>query len=65
MGAALTASLARQEGIATPTYDAMIHLASLVNGVDYYAAGRTLRNLGLDHLTLDEFELYLQTGQKP
>jgi opine dehydrogenase len=65
MGAALTASLARQAGVPTPTYDTMIHLASLVNGVDYYAAGRTLRNLGLDHLTLAEFELYLQTGQKP
>lgn len=65
MGAALTVSLARKAGVSTPTYESMIHLASVVNETDYYSTGRTLENLGLAHLTLDEMETYVQTGQKP
>jgi len=65
MGATLTVSLARKAGIATPTYDSIIHLASLVNGVDYFAVGRNLENLHLAHLSLDQFQRYVQTGQKP
>ena len=65
MGATLTASLARKAGIPTPTYDCMIHLASIVNDTDYYSVGRNLENLGLSHLTLKQFEAYLQTGRKP
>lgn len=65
MGATLTASLARKIGLPVPTYDSMIHLASVVNDVDFYARGRNLESLGLAHLTLDQFETYLQTGQKP
>jgi opine dehydrogenase len=64
MGATLTASLARKAGVPTPTYDAMIHLASVVNDTDFYATGRSLENLGLAHLTLEELEAYLQTGHK-
>ena len=65
MGATLTLSLGRKAGVPMPTYEAMIHLASVVNGVDYYSAGRNLENLGLADLRLDEIEAYLQTGQKP
>jgi opine dehydrogenase len=64
MGAALTVSLARKAGVATPTYDTMIHLASLVNDTDFYSGGRSLGNLGLDHLSLEELDRYLRTGQK-
>lgn len=64
MGATLTASLGRKAGVPTPTYDAMIHLASVVNDTDYYALGRSLHNLGLDRLTLEEIEHYVQTGEK-
>jgi opine dehydrogenase len=65
MGVTLTASLARKAGVPVPTYDCMIHLASLVNDTDFYSTGRNLENLGLTHLTLEEFETYLQTGRKP
>jgi opine dehydrogenase len=62
MGATLTASLARKAGVPTPTYDCMIHLASVVNETDYAATGRSLENLGLAHLTLEELEGYLRAG---
>jgi opine dehydrogenase len=65
MGATLTVSLARKAGVPTPTYDAMIHLASVVNETDYFATGRNLENLGLAGLSLAELETYLQTGRKP
>jgi opine dehydrogenase len=65
MGATLTASLGRKAGIPTPTYDSLIHLASVVNETDFFVTGRNLDNLGLAHLRLDELETYLQTGEKP
>jgi opine dehydrogenase len=64
MGATLTLSLGRKAGIPMPTYEAMIHLASVINNVDYYGIGRNLENLGLGGLRLEEIERYLQTGQK-
>jgi opine dehydrogenase len=63
MGACLTVSLARKAGVATPTYDAMIHLASTVNDTDFHVSGRTLENLGLSGLSLRELEGYLRTGR--
>ncbi len=65
MGASLTVSLARKAGLPTPTYDAMIYLASVVNDTDFYARGRTLQNLGMGDWSLDAFETYLQTGARP
>jgi opine dehydrogenase len=64
MGATLTVSLARKAGVPTPTYDSMIHLASVVNQTDYYSTGRNLANLDLAELTLEQLEAYLQTGRK-
>ena len=63
MGATLTVSLARKAGVPTPTYDCMIHLATVVNGVDYYRGGRNLENLGLAKRSLAELENYLQSGE--
>lgn len=64
MGATLTVSIARKAKVPTPTYDCMIHLASIVNETDFYAVGRNLENLGLFELSLEQLEKYLQTGQK-
>jgi opine dehydrogenase len=64
MGACLTVSLARKAGISVPTYEAMIHLASVVNDTDFYAKGRTLRNLKLAQLSLDDLKNYFLTGKK-
>jgi opine dehydrogenase len=58
MGASLTVSLARKAGIPMHTYEAMIHLASVVNDTDFYAKGRTLENLRLTDLSLEELKHY-------
>jgi opine dehydrogenase len=65
MGASLTASLARKAGVPVPTYDAMIHLASVVNDTDFYSHGRTLEHLGLGELSISEIVEYVRTGRKP
>jgi len=48
-----------------PTYQTMLHLASVVNDTDFYAMGRTLENLGLADLTPDQLKDYFLTGKKP
>jgi opine dehydrogenase len=64
MGACLTVSLARKAGVPTPTYETMIHLASIVNDADFYATGRTLENLKLADLNLEELKHYLISGKR-
>jgi opine dehydrogenase len=64
MGACLTVSLARKAGISVPTYEAMIHLASVVNDTDFYAKGRTLQNLKLAQLSFEDLKNYFLTGKK-
>jgi opine dehydrogenase len=64
MGATLTLSLGRKTGVSMPTYESMIHLASVVNDTDYYATGRSLENLGLSELNLEKLKNYFLTGQK-
>lgn len=64
MGTSLTLSLGKKAGVAMPTYECIIYLASLVNDTDFFANGRTIPNLGFDHYSLEEFETYLQTGKK-
>jgi opine dehydrogenase len=64
MGATLTVSLARKAGVKTPTYDAMIHIATVVNETDYFRMGRNLEYLGLANMSLAEIDEYLLTGKK-
>jgi opine dehydrogenase len=64
MGACLTVSLARKAGISVPTYEAMIHLASVVNDADFYAKGRTLQSLKLAQLSFEDLKNYFLTGKK-
>ena len=64
MGATLTVSLARKAGVSTPTYDTMIHIASVVNETDYYQDGRNLENLGLADLTIEGLTSYVLSGNK-
>lgn len=65
MGVTLTASLGRKLGIPTPTYDSIIHIASLVNETEYYRIGRNLANLKLDGLSVAQLTQYVMTGRRP
>src|SRR5574341_2592539 len=65
MGVTLTASLGRLLRVPAPTYDAIIHIASLVNETDYYKTGRTLASLGLGGLSARELIAYVMTGRRP
>lgn len=65
MGVTLTASLGRLLGVPTPTYDAILHVASLVNETEYYKTGRTLANLKLGGLSAAQLKEYVMTGKRP
>jgi opine dehydrogenase len=56
VGAGLVAirALGQCAVVPTPTIDALIHLAGVVNGADYTASGLTAAKLGIDGLVRDE-----------
>lgn len=56
------ALLAQKLGIATPTIDAVIHLASVINQTDYYSEGRSLEELGIAGLDRNELDKILRDG---
>lgn len=64
MGATLTLSLGKKVGVPMPTYESIIHLASVVNDTDYYANGRSIENLGLANMTIEQLKHYFLTGEK-
>jgi len=64
MGATLTLSLGRKAGVSMPTYESIIHIASVVNDTDYYRSGRSLENLDLSDLSLEELKHYFLTGRR-
>jgi hypothetical protein len=65
MGVTLTASLGRLLGVPTPTYDSIIHIASLVNETEYYKTGRNLANLKLGGLSAGQLKEFVMTGRRP
>ena len=63
-GHLIYSELGRLAGIATPTIDNIIHLASVALGRDFRADGLTLERMGLGGLSKDEFLDILQNGFK-
>jgi opine dehydrogenase len=63
-GHLIYSELGRLAGVATPTIDNIIHLASVALGRDFRADGLTLERMGLGNLTKDEFLDILQNGFK-
>lgn len=57
-------SLGKAYGIATPTMDSLIYLASILNQTDYLKEGATLERLGIAGLTLKELHDLLKSGKK-
>lgn len=54
MGLVAWASMGRALGVPTPTVDALIHLAGIIKGRDYWKEGRTLERVGLASKSMAE-----------
>lgn len=59
------ASLGRLTDVPTPSIDSIIHLGSVLHGVDYWAEGRTAEKLGLEGKSLKEIRQYILDGEHP
>lgn len=57
------ASLGELLGVETPTIRAVTHLASLLNCVDYWSVGRTVRRMGLEGLTARQIRRLALEGE--
>ena len=62
VGQALLITLARQFGVAVPTMEALVQIASVVNGRDYLGTGKTASYFGWNKLTVRQINEYLETG---
>lgn len=58
------ASLGDLLNVPTPATDAIIHLAELTSGKDYWREGITVKKLGLAGLTAEKIIHYVNTGKK-
>jgi opine dehydrogenase len=54
MGLVAWASMGRKLRVPTPTLDAMIHLAGVAKGTDFWKDGRTVERLGLADKSMSE-----------
>jgi opine dehydrogenase len=58
------ASIGSMLGVLTPTISTMIHLASVMHGVDYWAEGRTVERLGIQGMSVKDIR-FLVMGAEP
>ena len=49
--------------IATPTLNSIIHLASIINDMDYYELGRKVVDMGLMEMSVEEIKSYVINGE--
>jgi opine dehydrogenase len=61
-GLVLLSSLGEMLGVSTPTIDAVIQMASIINEKDYRREGRTVESLGIGGMRVDELNYFLQEG---
>lgn len=62
-GNSLLLSIAKAQEIAAPVSEGLIAIASALNKTDFYNEGRTLKYFGLDQMTPEAVNHYLQTGE--
>ncbi|SEA99589.1 NAD/NADP-dependent octopine/nopaline dehydrogenase family protein [Marinobacterium iners] len=62
LGLSFLVSLGKWLNCPTPVAAGFLAIASAITGQDLYAQGRTLENLGLDQLSVDEMRNLLQNG---
>jgi len=56
------ASLGQRYGVSVRGMDSIIRLACIAHRTDYWRRGRTLKSLGIEHLSVSEFQRYVQEG---
>jgi opine dehydrogenase len=56
-------SLGKQFGVTTWATDAMVRLACVVHGTNYYERGRIVEDMGLKGLRVNEVIRYVEQGQ--
>lgn len=64
IGLGLMHSLGKKLNVKTPVCDALIEIASAIHQTNYWEQTRTLDILGVNTLSTDELNLYLQTGKR-
>jgi len=57
------ASLGEMLKVETPTIKAIIHLASVMRGIDFWEKGRTVDKLGIKGMSIKEIRLMAVTGE--
>jgi len=62
LGLSFLVSVGRWAGVPTPVAQGLLSLATVVSGIDLYAQGRTLENLGLDGLSRSQMADCLSQG---
>lgn len=63
-GLVIYSSFGKMVGVETPTIDAAIQLASVINGVDYRAEGRTATKLGVADMSIAQLNKFLYDGER-
>jgi opine dehydrogenase len=63
-GMVLLSTLGDLIGIPTPTHDAVIQLASVINRTNYWKTGRGVKELGLSKLNKQGLKKFLFEGRK-
>jgi opine dehydrogenase len=61
-GMVTVASIGKLLGMATPRLDALINIACMANGADYWQTGRTAEKLGLAGMSVEELIDYAMNG---
>lgn len=56
------ASLGKAYGVSVNAMDAIIRLACIIHGTDYWRRGRTVEKLGIDRMSIGEFTKYVEEG---
>ena len=63
-GLASWCSIGKQFGVPTPLMHSLVELASATLGHDFRQEARTVRELGIEGMSWDQLESYLETGKR-
>lgn len=64
-GTVMFSSLGRLLSVPTPVCDGINNVLSVVEEKDFWATGRTVEKLGLNGMSLEHLNVYLETGEPP